>query len=376
MVTGAPKDLCRLALAGGALLVLACGHTEPFSTPPYGTTQPFDPTPPVRLTLNTGPDRGASWLPDGSGILYSAQQLGRQDFDVCLAELPPEGGTQRRLVCDLSLSDADLTNTFQSPAAAADGRLAFVRRADRSGLQPQRRGAGRRTGVGWGQRHGGSTDSVHAPRRAPPQRHRPDPVAGRDDRLDLPRGGSRRPARLSAADVHPRHDGHGTRVAVLDLSAPGGIAGGAAGQRLRLGCRARLDRRRDLLHLERGHPRVSPRAFDRRSELVHDFGAAGVARDVHVAGGRLTAVVGGRVHVLPGRRRSARSSGTAAASSTWWTWPPTPTWRSTTGRTCSAGPCWRPTGDRLVAEGYPLIVSGALDTTVGRKGDLYLFSAP
>ena len=53
MVTGAPKDLCWLALAGGALLVLACGHTEPFSTPPYGTTEPFDPTPPVRLTLNT-----------------------------------------------------------------------------------------------------------------------------------------------------------------------------------------------------------------------------------------------------------------------------------------------------------------------------------
>ena len=73
MVTGAPKDPCWLALAGGALLVLACGHTEPFSTPPYGTNQPFDPTPPVRLTLNTGPDRGASWLPDGSGILYSAQ---------------------------------------------------------------------------------------------------------------------------------------------------------------------------------------------------------------------------------------------------------------------------------------------------------------
>src|SRR5882672_3924905 len=127
MVTGAPTDLCRMALAGGALLVLACGHTEPFSTQPYGTTAPFDPTPPVRLTFNTGPDRGASWLPDGSGILYSAQQPGRPDFDVCLAELPPDGGAQRRLVCDLSSADAGLINAFESPAAGTDGRLAFVK---------------------------------------------------------------------------------------------------------------------------------------------------------------------------------------------------------------------------------------------------------
>src|SRR5688572_10113746 len=67
------------------LLLLGCGHTEPFGSTPGGTEQPFDPSPPVRLTLNQGPDRGAAWLPDGSGILYSAQQLGRDDHDVCLA---------------------------------------------------------------------------------------------------------------------------------------------------------------------------------------------------------------------------------------------------------------------------------------------------
>ncbi len=106
MVTGVPKDLYHLALAGGALLALACGHTDPFSTPPYGTNQPFDATPPVRVTLNTGPDRGASWLPDESGILYSAGQPNRADSDVCLAELPPDGGTQHRLVCDLTVADA------------------------------------------------------------------------------------------------------------------------------------------------------------------------------------------------------------------------------------------------------------------------------
>ena len=72
MVTRSPKDLCGLALVGSAILAIACGHTDPFDAPPYGTNQPFDATPPARLTLNTGPDRCASWLPDGSGILYSA----------------------------------------------------------------------------------------------------------------------------------------------------------------------------------------------------------------------------------------------------------------------------------------------------------------
>src|SRR5262245_43335382 len=60
--TAAAKDLPRMALAAGALLVLACGHTDPFSVPPYGATEPFDPTPPIRLTQNAGPDREGSWL--------------------------------------------------------------------------------------------------------------------------------------------------------------------------------------------------------------------------------------------------------------------------------------------------------------------------
>ena len=46
MVTPSPRDLRGLALAGSALLAHRCGHTDPFDTPPYGTTQPFDPTPP------------------------------------------------------------------------------------------------------------------------------------------------------------------------------------------------------------------------------------------------------------------------------------------------------------------------------------------
>ena len=88
---------------------------RPVQRPSLRYQPALDPTPPVRLTLNEGADRSPSWLPDGSGIVYSTQQLGRPDADVCLAELPPGGGTQVRLVCDLSRLGADTNNAIQHP---------------------------------------------------------------------------------------------------------------------------------------------------------------------------------------------------------------------------------------------------------------------
>lgn len=83
--------------------------------------------------IQSGPDRGAAWLPDGSGIVYSAQQPGRKDKDVCLALLPPGGGHQQQLSCDLSPPGSDSTDAIESPAPAPDGRLAFIARTFRIG---------------------------------------------------------------------------------------------------------------------------------------------------------------------------------------------------------------------------------------------------
>ena len=119
-------DPSKLLVPLALLLLPGCGHTEPFASPPTDNAGPFDPTPPVRLTLNLGPDRGAAWLPDGSGIVYSTQQLGRSDHDVCLAIVPPGGGTQRQLTCDLSPLGGDSTDAIETPAPSANGNLAFV----------------------------------------------------------------------------------------------------------------------------------------------------------------------------------------------------------------------------------------------------------
>ena len=225
MVTGAPKDLRRLALAGGAFLVLACGHTEPFSTPPYGTTQPFDPTPPVRLTLNHGPDRGASWLPDGSGILYSAQQLGRGMTRTCAwpsfprQAAPSAGWSAIWLERGATARRTPSSRRGRGP----DGRLAFVKveRDDRRAPAPSMRALSRRTGVGCLRTRVEVQGMPYTvARRADPQRRPPAPLAGR------PTGWStsaavrplpRRRAQFCPIDTIVT----GLEVALLDLSAAG-----------------------------------------------------------------------------------------------------------------------------------------------------------
>src|SRR3954463_13518910 len=92
--SGTSAGLLVLALVAG------CGHTEAFTTQPTGSDQPFDATPPVRLTFNRAADRGAGGVPGGAGSLYSTQPVGRADHDVCLAVLPPGGGSQHDLLCD------------------------------------------------------------------------------------------------------------------------------------------------------------------------------------------------------------------------------------------------------------------------------------
>jgi hypothetical protein len=109
--------------------------------------------------------------------------------------------------------------------------------------------------------------------------------------------------------------------------------------------------------------------------VVHDFGGAGIARDVNVVGSRMAAVVGGRV-----------TYGIDAALG------PTQ-WDSGgvlhlvelgagTGVTLDGPGLFRrprisPSGSGVVVEVYPLIIDGDPPvTTVSRNGDLYLYRLP
>ena len=380
MAQRAPQNRCRPALAVGVLLALACGHSEPFTNPSTGTNQPFDPTPPVRLTLNEGPDRDPSWLPDGSGILYQAQQLGRADSDACLAELPPDGGTQRRLVCDLVPGDDGLTNAYVSPAAAPDDRLAFL--SNRGTIQFLDNPTSPNDQALSVAPHLDAANAVtvqRLPYQLPGQRPH-NTVSqlqwlGTGGLLYLAQASDvRRPCPMCPVDTMTT----GMAVVTLTVEPPGqptviatpgfpsGVAMGASTD--------------EIYYTLNGDSRVFRRTLSSGDEaVVFDFGPAAVARDVHVVGQRMAAVVGGRVHVVPDPTfgEVQRDSGGVIHVVD-----------LTTGGDATLEqdgllfrhPVLSPSGERVVVEGYPLVivadpVTETSDTTVSRRSDLYLFNA-
>lgn len=110
-----------------ALVLAACGHEGPLTPGAYSPHQPAGVGPVVRLTFNPGVDLGPSWLPDGSGILYTIERIDRNDLDRCLALLPAAGGTIEREICDALPSADDSVNAYTAAAVSSDGRLAYVR---------------------------------------------------------------------------------------------------------------------------------------------------------------------------------------------------------------------------------------------------------
>jgi hypothetical protein len=118
--------------------------------------------------------------------------------------------------------------------------------------------------------------------------------------------------------------------------------------------------------------------------VVHDFGAAGIVRDIHVVGNRMAAVVGGRL---------AFGDHPSGLGPTQWDSGGIlhlVNFQDGTVLTLDAPatlglfrrPQLSPTGPEVVAELFPLIItpirdaSGSLirvDTTVSQVGDLYLF---
>jgi hypothetical protein len=135
----------------------------------------------------------------------------------------------------------------------------------------------------------------------------------------------------------------------------------------------------EIYYTLNGDPRVYRQALSTGAvTVVHDFGVAGAARDVHVVGSSLAAVVGGRIAygVNPAFGPTAWDSGGVLHLVD-----------LQTGEDVILDPAGlyrrpqiSPTGSALVAEGYPLILTtlpgGEVDTIVDRRGDLYLFGQP
>jgi hypothetical protein len=354
---------------------MGCGHTEPFGSRTFDSDRPFDPTPPIQLTLNSGPDRRAAWLPDGSGILYSTQQLDRPDRDVCLAMLPPGGGRQRALTCDLSPSGANLTESFESAAPAADGRLAFVAATSAVGaLTPAIEGlvigtvqdpATRRElvripySISGGRLHGGLSQL----RWLSPTRLL---YLGESVTILRPCQTCEMDTLRSGLDaVVLDADGLGSPQAIPETDLASGVSPGSSED--------------EIFYTLGGDTRVYRRSLSSGVvTVVHDFGPAGIVRDVHVIGNQMAAVVGGRVNF--GMDPSVGPTQWDSGGTLHVVNLQDGSDMTIDGPGLIRRPQLSPAATGVVAEVFPLVVTpnseGSTDTTVSRIGNLYLFGQP
>ena len=277
---------CALALGG-------CSHEEPADPATTGPGEPFLPGPPTRLTFATGYELSPNWLPDGSGILHSYDRRLDGRFDRCLGQLPAAGGSRTVEFCAATEGSLDSLDALEGTGESAGGRVLYQWSQSREGAASP---SNARLVVAPATRLWDVTTLTLVPYTLPGGRlHQlvgPVQWIDNDRAVYLGQDVLRpRPCQGCPPDTIPV----GREIVRVDLSAgtsrltviPGtedatSVAVDPAGDGIyftRL-----LDTRVFRLGLAGGVP-----------EPVHDFGPAGIARDVTVRGRKLLAVVGGLI---------------------------------------------------------------------------------
>jgi hypothetical protein len=355
-----------------AVAVAGCSHDQPFETPASGSSTPFLPGTPVRLTNNPGKDLHPAWNADGGSFWYSLQESGQPDKDQCLGQLPATGGSRLAEVCNISPSATDTTDIFDVPSTSPDGQILYIRSSSRIGaLAPNASGV--------------YLAPLSNPLSATQVLHLGYTVPGEavvQAYITSARWAS--PTRLfyvgeSVNYIPPCDqcppDTVNVGIEVIDLDLRGAqptlsVVPGTYGA-----TSTDLSVTGDTLYYTLwGDSRVYRRALATgQVNVAHDFGALGIARDVTVLGSRLVAVVGGQVSAVvdpifgpvqldAGGPLISVDMATGSES-------PLPTDNPMLFRRPAFAHAGNPT--RLVVEGYPL--SG---TTVSAVGDLYMYVAP
>src|SRR6185295_10909698 len=284
-----------LAAVWLAAAVVACGHTAPFGPGVYTPDGPLRTGATLRLTYNPGTDLAPIWLPGTGGILYSAQRLDRADQDRCFAILPPAGGAISRYACRTSAAD-DSVDVFEGAALAADGQIAYVRlRSHRLPGRPITPDVQALVVASLADPNG--VRVVRPLAYTAPSGHihqgishlawlSPSRLVYLGERVTYPQ-----PCSSCAPDTVRT----GIEVATLDLAAATPLL--AVVPTTDSASSVAVGASNDTIYFTRnGDSRVYRYAFSSgQTDTVHDFGVAGIARDVALANGRLVAVVGGAV---------------------------------------------------------------------------------
>lgn len=283
-----------LAAVGLAAAVVACEHTAPFRPGVYTPNGPLGAGANLRLTYNEGTDLYPVWRPGGAGILYSAERLDRADHDQCFAMQPPTGGPISRYVCRTSAPD-DSIDVFEGAALDAGSQIAYVRlRSHRIPGRPV----------------SPDVQALVVATLADPNAVRVlAPLAYTAPSGQIHQGishiGWLTPSRLvylgervtypqACSGCPPDTVRTGIEVVTLDFAGATPLLAVVPGTDSASSVAVATS---DTIYFTRnGDSRVYRFAFSSAQiDTVHDFAAAGIARDIGLANGRLVAVVGGDV---------------------------------------------------------------------------------
>lgn len=111
-------------LAGGVAAVSACDHSAGWAARSFGTDVPLVPGNPARLTWNPNADHDPAWLPDGRGLMYTADTS--TAGSTCLGILPPTGGRATWTWCRASRNDLDSVDAVSRASVSPSGRLVYL----------------------------------------------------------------------------------------------------------------------------------------------------------------------------------------------------------------------------------------------------------
>lgn len=275
-----------------ALASSACSHVAPGDGAETSVTGPLSGGTPTRLTLNPGVDSWPAWSTDGATLWYTYQDLGRQDQDRCLGQLPAGGGGRVTSLCRVAPPAADDSLDVAISPAPRGARLAWMAVNNvRGALVPD----GGDLFLASGASPGTAVSLAHFPRQPAPgllQTYGSD-LQWLDDSTLIYAGIQMTVIGSPPTDTMVA----GAGITLVHLTGAGAtltdVPGTADVSSLTVGAAAG-----EIYFTRVADSRIfRMRLPDTTAGVVYDFSGSGVVRDVRCLGSRLLAVLGGTVTV-------------------------------------------------------------------------------
>lgn len=275
------------------LALMACAHSEPGVSGPPDLELPFEPGVPLQLTWSQGSDRTPQWGLGPDRVLYAFDQDPVSGgFTGCVADLPAGGGSRGAELCETDVEFArNIMRPFW-PTRRPDGTTAMIRQRWLAGnlapffsdlaITPPGEGQRSRTVIpipyfsaGSGRSHQGISHLQWLD----------------DDRLVF----------VGLGVIRSLNDNVESGYEILILDPADSLAGLSLVPGTNYASSVAVGASGDTIyHTLGGSSAVYRRVLSTGAvSTVFDFGGLGIARDVQVRHGILTAVVGGSVTFGP-----------------------------------------------------------------------------